>query len=172
MSDTHVLRLFSSKNTAILPRKSRPYIHVPKLYANHEPRSPSTWGSQYKTPCSIPPASSPLPVSMSHESRTLLCRTSLTRPWILCCLVAAVTMVCFSITIGWRLGVSDLEGSSPRPSAARSVLFTLDVVALDPLQNIVTLDWRILADDCVAGPIPSAECPVVNIYVNPCVFLI
>ena len=109
---------------------------------------------------------------MSHESRTLLCRTSLTRPWILCCLVAAVTMVCFSITIGWRLGVSDLEGSSPRPSAARSVLFTLDVVALDPLQNIVTLDWRILADDCVAGPVPSAECPVVNIYVNPCVFLI
>ncbi len=81
-------------------------------------------------------------------------------------------MVCFSITIGWRLGVSDLEGSSPRPSAARSVLFTLDVVALDPLQNIVTLDWRILEDDCVAGPFPGAECPVVNIYVNTCVFLI
>ena len=86
-------------------------------------------------------------------------------------------MICVSITIGWHLRVSDLVGSSPRPSAERSLLFALDLVAFDPLKNIVTLDWWIIGDDCDPGAKSSAEsalsalpCPVVNIYVNPCVF--
>ena len=53
--------------------------------------------------------------------------------------------------------------------------FTLDLVDFDPLLNIVTLDWWIIGDDCIASNASSAEsalpCPVVNIYVNPCVFL-
>ena len=108
-------------------------------------------------------------------------RTAISKPWrgaiprwILCCLVAAATMISVSIGVGWHLGVSDLKGSSPRPSTQRSVLFTLDLVALDPLQNIVTLDWWILGDDCIANNAPSTQpalpCPVVNIYVNPYVF--
>lgn len=39
---------------------------------------------------------------------------------------------------GWHLRVSDLVGSSPRPSTARSLLFALDLVAFDPLKNILT----------------------------------
>lgn len=95
--------------------------------------------------------------------------------WILCCLVAAAAMISVSIGVGWHLGVSGLKGSSPRPSAQRSVLFTLDLVAFDPLQNIVTLDWWVVGDDCIASNASSAQpalpCPVVNIYVNPYVFL-
>ena len=109
-------------------------------------------------------------------------RTAISKPWqgpiprwILCCLVAAATMISVSIGVGWHLGVSGLEGSSPRPSAQRSVVFTLDLVTLDPLQNIVTLDWWIVGDDCIASNASSAQpaltCPVVNIYVNPYVFL-
>jgi hypothetical protein len=94
-------------------------------------------------------------------------------PWILCCLVAALTMLSVSIGVGCYLGVSDLDGSSPRPSAQRSVRFTLDLVALDPLQDIVTLDWWIVGDDCIASDAssnaPAPPCPVVDIYVNPCV---
>jgi len=97
-------------------------------------------------------------------------------PWILCCLVAAATMLSVSIGVGWCLGVSDVKGSSPRPTAQRNVLFTIDLIALDPLQNIVTLDWWIVGDDCIASNASSAEsaalpCPVVNIYVNPTQFL-
>ena len=99
----------------------------------------------------------------------------LRRPWILCCLVVAATVLLVSIGFGWRLGVSELKGSSLRPSAQRSVLLTLDLVYLDPLLNIVTLDWWIIGDDCISNNPSSAEstipCPVVNIYVNPCVFL-
>jgi hypothetical protein len=90
--------------------------------------------------------------------------------WILSCLLAAATIFCISISIGWQLSVSDLEGSSPRPAVARSVLFTLDLVAFDPLKNIVTIDWWIIGDDCVAAnPSPESglQCPVVNIFVNP-----
>ena len=82
-------------------------------------------------------------------------------------------MLSVSIGVGWYLGVSDLNGSSPRPSAQRNVLFTLDLVALDPLQDIVTLDWWIVGDDCITSDASSTEaalpCPVVDIYVNPCV---
>jgi len=96
-------------------------------------------------------------------------------PWIRYCLVAAAIMISVSIGVGWHLGVSGLKGSSPRPSVQRSVLFTLDLVALDPLQNIVTLDWWIVGDDCVASNAsstqPALPCPVVNIYVNPYVFV-
>jgi hypothetical protein len=88
-------------------------------------------------------------------------------------LLAAAIMICISISIGWQLSVSDLEGSSPRPAVARSILFTLDLVAFDPLENIVTVDWWIVGDDCVAGaapnpnPVSGSQCPVVNIFVNP-----
>jgi hypothetical protein len=75
---------------------------------------------------------------------------------------------------GWHLRVSDLVGSSPRPSTARSLLFALDLVAFDPLKNILTLDWWIIGDDCDPGPTSSADSglsalasPVLNIYVNP-----
>jgi hypothetical protein len=94
--------------------------------------------------------------------------------WVMWCLLAAATMAFGSITMGWHLGVSDLEGSSPRPAAARSVLFTVDLVALDPLQNTVTFDWWITGDDCAAAgtaPPPPGQCPLVNIYVNPYVSL-
>ncbi|KAH9962912.1 hypothetical protein BC827DRAFT_179711 [Russula dissimulans] len=94
--------------------------------------------------------------------------------WVMWCLLAAATMAFGSITMGWHLGVSDLEGSSPRPAAARSVLFTVDLVALDPLQNTVTFDWWITGDDCAAAgtaPPPPGQCPLVNIYVNPTQFL-
>jgi hypothetical protein len=74
-------------------------------------------------------------------------------------------MACISIVVGWDLRLSDLEGSSPLPSAARSVLFELDLVALDPLQNIITLDWWIIGDDC--NDSGAASCSVVDIYVNP-----
>ena len=78
-------------------------------------------------------------------------------------------MACVSILVGCELRYLDLEGSSPRPSAARSVLFELDLVTLDPLQNIITLDWWIIGDDCNAtsGAAQDASCSVVNIYVNP-----
>ncbi|KAI0287507.1 hypothetical protein BC826DRAFT_43268 [Russula brevipes] len=98
-------------------------------------------------------------------------RKSLMQPWIAWCLVAAATMTCVSITIGWRLGVSDVRGSSPRPPAARNVLFTLALIALDPLQRTVTLDWWIIGDDCTDGADASSICPVVNIFVNPTQFL-
>jgi len=94
----------------------------------------------------------------------LTSKRKLVPAWILCCAVAAATVVCVSIVVGWQLRISDLEGSSPRPSAARSVLFELDLVGLDPLQNIITLGWRIIGDDCNDS---GAACPVVNIYVNP-----
>ncbi|KAI9458622.1 hypothetical protein BJY52DRAFT_414951 [Lactarius psammicola] len=101
--------------------------------------------------------------------RTLLTgKKKLVPAWILCCIVAAATVVCVSIVVGWQLRISDLEGSFPRPSAARSVLFELDLVGLDPLQNIITLDWWIIGDDCNGS---SAPCPAVNIYVNPDEFL-
>jgi hypothetical protein len=114
---------------------------------------------------------------MAHpdKAQTFSSKKSLIQSWILPCLLASATMICVSITIGWQLSVLGLEGSSPRPSAARSVLFTLDLVAFDPLKNIVTLDWWIIGDDCVAGTTPNPElalqCPVVNIFANPCVFL-
>ena len=88
--------------------------------------------------------------------------------WILCCAVAAATMACVSIIVGWQLRLSDLEGSSPRPPAARSVLFELDLVDLDPLQKIITLDWWIIGDDCNdSGAVQNASCSIVDIYVNP-----
>ena len=75
-----------------------------------------------------------------------------------------------SIGVGWCLGVSDLKGSSPRPTTQRNVPFILDLITLDPLQNNVTLDWWVVGDDCIAGNASNAEsalpCPVVNIYVN------
>src|SRR5579863_6721221 len=111
----------------------------------------------------------------SDSSHPFSSKKSLIQSWILSCLLAAATMICISISIGWQLRASDLEGSSPRPSAARSVLLTLAFVAFDPLTNIVTLDWWIIGDDCVIGaasnPEPTPQCPVVNIFVNPCVFL-
>ena len=116
-----------------------------------------------------------MPKSDSDSTRTVISKhqQSPIPPWILCCLVAALTMLSVSVGVGWCLGVSDLKGSSPRPFAQRSVLFTLDLVALDPLQDIVTLDWWIVGDDCIASNASSAEsalpCSVVNIYVNPCV---
>ena len=110
----------------------------------------------------------------SASSPALSCKNSLLQSWILSCLIAAATVICVSITIGCQLKVSDLKGSSPRPSAARSIWFTLDLVAFDPLQNIVTLDWWIIGDDCVAGAGPKPEsglqCPMVNMFVNPYVF--
>ena len=100
---------------------------------------------------------------------------SLIPPWILCCLAVAAIMAPVSIGVGWHLGVSELKGSSPRPSTHRNMLFTLDLVDFDPLLNIVTLDWWIVGDDCIPSNASSAEstlpCPVVNIYVNPCIFL-
>jgi hypothetical protein len=85
-------------------------------------------------------------------------------------------MVCVSIVVGWQLRIADLEGSSLRPPAARNVLFELDLVAVDSLQNIITLDWWIVGDDCNGSGVAvstaqNASCSVVNIYVNPCVFL-
>ena len=56
MSDTHVLRLFSSKKTAILPRKATHIFTSLRLYANHEPRSPRG-GRSIK---SLPPYQLPL----------------------------------------------------------------------------------------------------------------
>jgi len=116
-------------------------------------------------------------MTLSDRLHSFSSKNSLTQSWILSCLLAAATMICASITIGWHLRVSDLVGSSPRPSTARSLLFALDLVAFDPLKNIVTLDWWIIGDDCDPGTTSSAEsdlsalpCPVVNIYVNPCVF--
>lgn len=95
------------------------------------------------------------------------------RPWALCSFVAVATIACVSLTIGWHLHMSDLEGSSPRPSMARSISFTLDLVAFDPLQDTATLDWWIIEDNCTdsvaAGAAPASLCSVVNIYVNPCV---
>jgi len=118
-----------------------------------------------------------MPKSDSDSDRTVISKhwQVLIPPWILCCLVVAVTMLSVSIGVGWFLAVSDLKGSSPRPSTQRSILFAFDLVALDPLQNIVTLDGWIIGDDCIASNASSAEsalpCPVVNIYVNPCVVL-
>jgi hypothetical protein len=117
-----------------------------------------------------------MPKSDSDSDRTVISKRwqDLVPPWILCCLAAAATMLSVSIGVGWYLGVSELKGSSPRPSAQRNVLFTLNLVAFDPLQDVVTLDWWIVGDDCIASnDASSAEsalpCPVVNIYVNPCV---
>ncbi|KAI0250613.1 hypothetical protein BJV78DRAFT_542229 [Lactifluus subvellereus] len=95
--------------------------------------------------------------------------------WILCCLAAASIMTCVSIIIGWSLRVSDLEGSFPRPPATRSILFELGLISLDPLQNVVTVDWRIIGDDCIGSTAGNSTqipaCPVVDIYVNPNQFL-
>ncbi|KAI9509012.1 hypothetical protein F5148DRAFT_1283352 [Russula earlei] len=97
------------------------------------------------------------------------------RSWIVWCLLAAATMTLVSITVGWYMGTLDLKGSSPRPTAARNVLFTLDLVSLDPVQNTVTFDWWIVSDDCAdlaaesTAPVP--QCPVVDIYVNPTQFM-
>ena len=138
----------------------------------------------YLWPCPTHPltASPPPPIPMpKSDSDRDSARTAVSKhwqglipPWILCCLVVAAILIPVSIGVGWHLGVSELEGSSPRPSAQRSVLFTLDLVGLDPLQNIITLDWWIVGDDCIPSNSSSAEstlpCPVVNIYVNPCVF--
>ncbi|KAH9061058.1 hypothetical protein EDB87DRAFT_1576442 [Lactarius vividus] len=97
--------------------------------------------------------------------RTLTNRKKVVVPaWILCCAIAAATVVCVSVIVGWRLRISDLDGSSPRPSAARNILFELNLVGVDPLQNIITLDWWIIGDDCNDS---GAACPAVNIYVNP-----
>jgi hypothetical protein len=84
-------------------------------------------------------------------------------------------MVCVSIIIGLHLGVSDLAGSTSRPPAARSIWFELALVSLDPLKNVVTLDWWIVGDDCIdnaaASSTQALACPVVNIYVNPYVLI-
>ena len=118
-----------------------------------------------------------MPKSDADSTRTAISKhwQGFRPPWILCCLVVATTVLLVSIGVGWHLGVPELKGSSPRPSAQRSVLFTLDLVYFDPLLNIVTLDWWIIGDDCISNNSSSAEstlpCPVVNIYVNPCVFL-
>jgi hypothetical protein len=112
---------------------------------------------------------------MAHTDRshTFSAKKYLMHSWILSCLLAAAAMFCISIGIGWQLSVPDLKGSSPRPAVARSVLFTLDLVAFDPLENIVTIDWWIIGDDCVAGTAPNPDpesglqCPIVNIFVNP-----
>ena len=107
--------------------------------------------------------------------RTLTNKKKLVPSWILCCAAVAATVVCVSIILGWQLRIPDLEGSSLRPSAARNVLFELDLVAVDSLQNTITLDWWIIGDDCNDSGVAvttaqSASCSVVNIYVNPCVF--
>jgi hypothetical protein len=84
-------------------------------------------------------------------------------------------VVSVSIVAGWNLQISDLEGSSLRPSTVRNVLFELDLVAVDPLQNIITLDWWIIGDDCndngtAVRTAQNTSCSIVNIYVNPYVF--
>lgn len=104
----------------------------------------------------------------SDSVRTFTNKKKLVPAWILCCAIVAATMVCVSIIVGWQLRISDLDGSSPRPSAARNILFELNLVGVDPLQNIVTLDWWIIGDDCNDS---GAACPAVNIYVNPDEFL-
>ncbi|KAH9171316.1 hypothetical protein EDB89DRAFT_1118562 [Lactarius sanguifluus] len=100
--------------------------------------------------------------------RTLTNKKKLVPPWILCCAIVAATVVCVSIIVGWQLRIPDLEGSSARPPAARNILFELNLVGVDPLQNIIALDWRIIGDDCNDS---GAACPAVNIYVNPDEFL-
>ena len=106
--------------------------------------------------------------------RTLTDKKKWVPSWILCCAVVAATVVCVSIVCGWELRIPDLEGSSLRPSAARNILFELDLVAVDPLQYIITLDWWIIGDDCndsaAVSTAQNASCSVVNIYVNLCVF--
>jgi hypothetical protein len=102
-------------------------------------------------------------------------KNKLVPPWIICCAVVAVTVVCVCIVVGRRLCIPDLKGSSLRPSAARSVLFELDLVAVDPMQKILTLDWWIIGDDCndsgsTVGTSQNTSCSIVNIYVNPYVF--
>ena len=107
--------------------------------------------------------------------RTLTNKKKLVPSWILCCAAVAATIVCVSIIFGWQLRIPDLEGSSLRPSTTRNVLFELDLVAVDSLQNTITLDWWIIGDDCSDSGVAvttaqNASCSVVNIYVNPCVF--
>jgi hypothetical protein len=121
------------------------------------------------------PTSPYLNNSMSElgSVRTLTNKRRLVPSWILCCAIVAATVVFVSIIVGWQLRIPDLslKGSSLRPSAARSVLFELDLVAVDPLQNVITLDWWIIGDDCKEGTaVGNASCSVVNIFVNPYVF--
>jgi hypothetical protein len=109
------------------------------------------------------------------SARTVAYKKKLVPSWVLCCAIVAATVVCVSLVVGWQLRVPDLEGSSLRPSAARNVLFELDLVAVDSLQNTITLDWWIIGDDCNDSGVAvttaqNASCSVVNIYVNPCVF--
>ncbi|KAF8267537.1 hypothetical protein EI94DRAFT_1801542 [Lactarius quietus] len=102
--------------------------------------------------------------------RTLSEKKKLVPSWILCCAVVAAIVVSVSIIVGWQLRIPEVEGSSLRPSASRNVLFELDLVAVDPLQNVITLDWWIIGDDCgdgVVGTAQNASRSVVNIYVNP-----
>jgi hypothetical protein len=111
-----------------------------------------------------------LNISMSQlgSVRTLTNKRRLVPSWILCCAIVAATLVGVSTVVGWQLRIPDLKGSSLRPSAARSVLFELDLVAVDPLQNIITLDWWIIGDDCKEGTaVSNASCSVVNVFVNP-----
>jgi|SRR5712671_3378003 len=107
------------------------------------------------------------PTKRSHV-RSCITYLQVSQSWVVWCLLAAAAMAFGSIIIGRYTSISDLEGSSPRPTAARSVLVTANLVALDPLQNTVMLDWWIIGDDCTAaGTAPPPQCPVVNIYVNP-----
>ena len=96
-------------------------------------------------------------------------------PWILCCAVVAATVVCVCVVVGLRLCIPNLKGSSLRPSAARSVSFELDLITVDPMQQILTLDWWIIGDDCndsgsTVGTSQNTSCSIVNIYVNLYVF--
>ena len=138
------------------------------------------WGSHnILSPClatsTLLRSSSLVPMTYLKHSPTFPKQKRPIPSWILCCLAAASIMTCISISVGWCLRVSDLEGSFPRPPAARSIWFELDLISLDPLQNVVTLEWRIIGDDCIGGTAGSSStqtpaCSVVDIYVNPCVF--
>ncbi|KAI0266094.1 hypothetical protein BC834DRAFT_141059 [Gloeopeniophorella convolvens] len=127
---------------------------------------------RFPTPATpIPPNTMALPWDSTSSYRNRFNSTPL---WIVCCLFAATTMLCASIATGWSLRVLDLKASLPRPSAGRNVWFELDLISLDPLQNVATFDWWIVGDDCLtdtAGRGTQAVCPVVNIFINPNEFL-
>ncbi|KAI0044326.1 hypothetical protein FA95DRAFT_1597486 [Auriscalpium vulgare] len=99
------------------------------------------------------------------------------RPWVLRSTFILVVFIILGIVIGWEFRTKTFHGNfsaNPITPGGRVLSLSLDVVSVDPIARVVTLDWSILDDSCITSsyntgdPLPSdSDCPLVNIYVDP-----
>ncbi|KAI0059256.1 hypothetical protein BV25DRAFT_1161814 [Artomyces pyxidatus] len=104
-------------------------------------------------------------------------KNNLRVPWIAFCIVVLSAATCIGVIVGWTLRTRLLRGAPTSIFSGRVVGLEMDLIAVDPLASVITLDWTINDDTCIynsQGQLRSRDhiiaCPIVNVYFDPNLF--